>query len=260
MTTYIQSGYSPDPALTHARIGYQNLTYGLTPTASSSATGYPAVAATYPTTFEAWKPTSTTSTWTVNLGSAKAVDFVGIVGDMAGCTIAIQRSSNGTTWTTVDTRTGITDRINMFLFSSVTYQYWRLSITVAIPTIAVVYIGKALAMQRRLYQGHSPVTLSRSTELYTNESDGGQYLGRSIIRKGAATSCQWSHLKAAWYRSDFDPFVKAARTQPFFIAWRPADYQAELGFVWTDGDIQPTNSGPRDFMSVGVNFLGLINE
>jgi hypothetical protein len=121
-------------------------------------------------------------------------------------------------------------------------------------------MGQALTMQRRIYQGHTPLTLSRDTELSNNVSEGGQYLGRSIIRKGASTSAQWTHLNASWYRANFDPFVKSARTNPFFIGWRPLQYPNELGFVWTDSDIAPQNTGPRDFMSVGVNFRGLINE
>jgi hypothetical protein len=257
---YIQSGYSPTPDLKHARIGWQNLTFGRTPTASSSAVGFPAIAATYPTTFEFWKPTSTTSTWTVDLVTSPTVDFIGLVGDMNGCTVAVQSSTNNSTWTTRDTRTGITDRINMFLISPIVARYWRLSITVAIPSIAVVYIGQALAMQRMIYQGHTPLTLSRTTELSNNMSEGGQYLGRSIIRKGAQTGFGWSHLKADWYRSNFDPFVKSARTMPFFIAWRPSQYPSELGFVWVDGDIAPSNTGPRDFMAVDMNVMGLINE
>jgi len=257
---YLQSGFAPDPDLNHARIGYQNLAFGLTPTASSAATGHPAIAATYPTTFEFWQPTALPATWAVDLGSAKAVDYLGMVGDMEGCTVALQSSTDNSTWTTQETRTGLTDRINLFLIAPVTARYWRLSITVAIPRLAVAYIGQTLAMQRKIYQGHTPLTLSRETELSNNMSEGGQYLGRSIIRKGASTSTDWQHLKAAWYRANFDPFVKSAREYPFFIGWRPQQYPSELGFVWTGGDIAPDNSGPRDFMSVGMTFRGLINE
>lgn len=257
---YIQSGLSPTPDLNHARIGYQNLTYGLTPTASTSAAGHPATAATYPTTFEYWTPTALPATWSVDLGSAKAVDYLGMVGDMNGCTVALQSSTDNSTWTTQETRTGLTDRINLFLISSVTARYWRLSVSVAFPLLSVVYLGQALAMQRKIYQGHTPLTLSRETELSNNMSEGGQYLGRSIIRKGASTSTEWQHLKADWYRANFDPFVKSARTAPFFIGWRPQQYPAELGFVWTGGDISPSITGPRDFMSVGMSFQGLINE
>jgi hypothetical protein len=261
---YIQTGLAPDPDLNHARIGYENLAFGLTPTASSAATGHPAIAATYPTTYEFWQPTALPATWAVDLGSAKAVDYLGMVGDMEGCTVALQSSVETPmgegSWTTQETRTSLTDRINLFLIAPVTARFWRLSISVAIPRLAVIYIGQALAMQRKIYQGHTPLTLSRETELSNNMSEGGQYLGRSIIRKGASTSADWQHLKAAWYRANFDPFVKSAREHPFFIGWRPEQYPAELGFVWTGGDIAPDNSGPRDFMSVGMSFRGLINE
>jgi hypothetical protein len=257
---YIQTGYNPTPDLNHARIGYDNLAFGLTPTASTSAAGHPAISATYPTTFEFWTPTALPATWAVDFGTAKEIDFFGLVGDMNGCTITIESSTNNSTWTAQDTRTAITDRINMFLFAPVTARYWRLSVSVAIPLLAVAYIGKTLAMQRKIYQGHTPLTLSRETELSNNTSEGGQYLGRSIIRKGASTSTDWQHLKADWYRANFDPFVKSAREYPFFIGWRPQQYPKELGFVWTGGDISPQITGPRDFMSVSMTFRGLINE
>jgi hypothetical protein len=251
--------FSVEP-LNHALIGWQNLAFGITPTASSSATGKPAIAAAYPTTFEYWQPTALPATWAVDLGSAQAVDYFGLVGDMNGATVALQSSTNNSTWTTQQTQSGLTDRINMFLFLPVTARYWRLYITGSLPSIAVVYIGKALAMQRKIYQGHSPLTLSRDTELSNNVSDGGQYLGRSIIRQGASTSFGWQHLKADWYRANFDPFVQAARVAPFFIAWRPEQYPSEMGFVWTGNDIKPANTGPRDFMGVDMTVRGLINE
>lgn len=257
---YIASGYAPTPDLNHARIGYQNLVFGRTPTASSASTGYPAVAAAYPTTFEYWQPSTVPATWTVDLGSAQAVDYCGLVGNLNGSTIAVQSSPDNSTWTTLATIGPTTDRINMGLFAEVSARYWRLSVTNFAPQIAVVYLGKALAMQRKIYQGHTPLTLSRDTELSNNVSDTGQWLGRSIIRRGAQTSASWQHLKADWYRANFDPFVKAARKEPFFIGWRPQQYPAEVGYVWTGGDIRPSNTGPRDFMSVDMSFQGLINE
>jgi hypothetical protein len=32
-----------------------------------------------------------------------------------------------------------------------------------------------------------------------------------------------------------------------------------MGFVWTDGDIAPTNSGPKDYMSVDLQMRGIYN-
>lgn len=259
MSVIIQSAYAPDPALTHARIGYGSIAYGKTPIASSAVTGFPAIAATYPTTYEFWQPSAVPATWTIDNGLAVSCDCVGLVGDFGGAGVAVQTSPDGTTWTTQVSGT-LTDRINMLLFAAVSARYWRLEFTTVVPKVAVAYICKALAMQRRIYQGHSPLTLSRTTEFNTNMSEGGQYVGRSIVRMGASTEASWQHLKADWYRTNFDPFVKDARTAPFFFAWRPSKYPNELGFVWVDGDIQPTNSGPKDFMNVSLNMKGLINE
>lgn len=256
---FIQSGYSPTPDLYHSRIGIQNIVQGKTPTASSAATGYPAIAATYPTTYEFWKPSALPATWAIDNGTAVACDYFGLVGDFNGAAIEVQSSTDNSTWVTQASGSP-TDRVAMFLFASVTARYWRVRATTAIPSIAVVYIGASLAMQRRIYQGHTPLTLSRITETTQNTSETGQYLGRSIIRKGLQTSCEYQHLTADWYRANFDPFVEAAREVPFFYAWRPVQYPNELGFVWTTGDIRPTNTGPRNFMSVSFRVTGIANE
>jgi hypothetical protein len=258
MSVIIQPSYSPATELTHARIGYESIAYGKTPTASTSAAGYPAIAATYPTTYEFWKPTAVPATWAIDNAVAVACDYVGLVGDFNGGIVDVQSSNDGGTWIT-QVSGQITGRVTMFLFQPVTAQYWRIQVSNQIPSVSVVYIGQALAMQRRIYQGHSPLTLSRNTELTNNISEGGQYLGRSIVRQGVATDAAWSHLQADWYRENFDPFVRSARTMPFFFAWRPSQFGQELGFVWTDGDIQPQNTGPRDYMSVSLNMRGVYN-
>ena len=94
----------------------------------------------------------------------------------------------------------------------------------------------------------------------SHDLEGGQWLGRSIIRKGVTTSYQWRHLKAAWYRQYFDPFVKSARTTPFFIAWRPETYPNEVAYAWAKSDIRPSNMGIRDFMEVTLSVEGLTDE
>jgi hypothetical protein len=92
-----------------------------------------------------------------------------------------------------------------------------------------------------------------------NKSERGQWLGRSIIRGGSAGSWSWRHLKADWYRTYFDPFVESARTQPFFIAWRPETYPV-AAYCWTEGDITPSNMGVKDFMQVTLEAEGLAIE
>ena len=80
--------------------------------------------------------------------------------------------------------------------------------------------------------------------------------GSSVVRKGYQNDYAWRHLNPVWYRENFDPFVKAAVTAPFFIAWRPEGYADEVVYGWTQGDITPDNSGPAGFMGVSMSVTG----
>jgi hypothetical protein len=145
----------------------------------------------------------------------------------------------------------------MIFFATVSARYWRLKVVSTVqPILGVWYVGETLAMQRGLYGGHSPITLSRTTVVRATKSEGGQFLGRYIVRAGVRTSAQWSNLTASWYRENFDPFVEAAREYPFFFAWRPSQYPEEIGFCWMDGDVAPRNQGQRNYMSVGIDMDG----
>jgi hypothetical protein len=242
--------------LTHSRIGYASIARWKTPVASSSVAGYPASNANTFTTYEYWRPIQTPATWGIDAGDLADADYVGIVGEIVGCSIAAEYSLDNVTWFTA-VEFVAAGRVAMGLFEKRSARHWRVKFTGNIPNVSVIYIGVALAMQRPIYVGHSPVTLSRTTETTTNISDRGQYLGRSIVRTGSATTAEFQHLRSDWYRANFDPFVKAARVQPFFFAWRPATFPSEVGFVWTGDDIKPSNTGPRDFMSVSFSMSGI---
>jgi hypothetical protein len=247
---------SAETPLRNSRIGYQSITFGKTPTASSTEGGFSALAPTYPTTYEYWKPSAIPATWAIDNTTEAVCDYAGVVGDIEGTTIQVQSSDDGTTWVT-QVEGVATKKVAMFLFEEVGARYWRLRFVNNAPKVSVIYIGKALTMQRSIYAGHTPITLSRSTTYDNTLSENGQFLGRSIIRGGVATGASYQHLTADWYRANFDPFVKAARERPFFFAWRPNQYPEEVGYVWTSGDIQPQNTGPRDFMSVSLSMTGI---
>lgn len=242
--------------LRNSRIGYASITFDKTPVASSTEAGFSALAPTYPTTYEYWKPSAMPATWAIDNSTEATCDYAGVTGDIEGTTIQVQSSDDNSTWTT-QVEGVATKKVAMFLFEEVTARYWRLRFVNGSPRVSVIYIGKALTMQRSIYAGHTPITLSRRTEYSNTLSESGQYLGRSIIRGGVETSAAYQHLTADWYRANFDPFVRAAQVRPFFFAWRPVPYPQEVGFVWTSGDIRPQNTGPRDFMSVSFNMTGI---
>jgi len=242
--------------LNHARIGWQTITRDAILTVSSETAGFPGAALSNPMTYERWRPASVPAWAAWDAGAPVEIDYIGIASHTlgsSGATFAIEYSDDNATWTTLETVQPADDRAIMMLFPPVTARYWVIRIYDAVPSVGVVYIGRVLEMQRGLYGGHSPGTLSRQTDIMPNRSEGGQFLGRSIIREGYATSYDWDNLTAAWYRQWFDPFVESARKYPFFIAWYPLKFPSEVLYAWCNDDIRPRNQGVRDLMSVGFS-------
>jgi hypothetical protein len=255
----IQDAFDPAVPLTHSRIGIDNIARTGTVSASSEAAGFPAIAAANPLTYEFWKPTAFPAWWRVDAGAAVTVDYVGIAAHnlgTIGSTVEVQSSDDNSTWTTVDSHTPTSDSPIMFLFAPVSARYWRITVA-GEAVIGAVYIGKVIEMQRAAYAGINPIDLSRRTVIRPNVSENGQWLGRSIIRQGNATSVTFRHLTFDWYKVNFDTFVKAARQYPFFFAWRPDAYPDSVGYVWTDTDIVPTTMGIRKFLEVGISMEGI---
>ena len=260
----IQTGFNPTIPLSHSRIGHQSYTRTGTVTASSAAVDFPADAPLNELTYEFWRPTALPATWDLDVGSEVDVNYFGIAAHTlgsSGCTISIQSSEDNTTWDVIDTLTPTDNSPIMFLFESVTAQYYRLAIAgSSIPSIGVIYIGTVLEMLRPCYAGLTPISLSRDSVIRPNRSEGGQWLGRSVIRSGSSMSVNYSNLENGWTRSTFRDFINDAVIYPFFFAWRPDNYPEDVGYVWVSEDIKPSNSGTRDLMNVSIQMSGLSIE
>jgi hypothetical protein len=259
----VQDDFDPIVPLTHSRIGIHSIGRTGTVSASSAAAGFPASAAANPLTYEFWKPTAVPGWWRVDAGAPVTVDYVGIAAHnlaTAASTVTVQSSDDNDTWVDVDSHTPTSDAPIMFLFAPTTARYWRVVVTGNTPTVGVIYIGAVLEMQRAAFAGINPIDLTRRTTIRPNVSEGGQWLGRSVIREGSATAVSFRHLTFDWYRTNFDPFVEDARSYPFFFAWRPEGYEHSVGYVWTTSDIAPTTMGIKDYLRVSLDMEGLSLE
>jgi hypothetical protein len=127
----------------------------------------------------------------------------------------------------------------------------------AAPQAAVVYVGRLLVCQRRIYVGHTPIPFGRRTQVVSGMSESGNYLGRIITGGSLASSVSFENLTPAWYRANFDPFFLAARSVPFFWGWRPQQYPREAGFAWLTNDPAPSNSRANGMMSVEFEIGGV---
>ena len=255
---------SPDENNPH--IGYQNWVRGRDAddlfATSEVATG-PKDAILRPDTAEYWQGDTLPAIIRVDFGQARSVDYVGIAGHTigsSGASVLIEHSPDNSVWTQFgSTAAPAGDAPLLFLDESISRRFWRVTFngSADVPKMAVLYIGEILVVQRSIYGGHSPAILSRDTKLNQNMSDGGQFLGQYIRRRGINGKISLNNLTAGWYREHFDPFVQAAREFPFFVAWRPVDYPQEVAYGWTDKNITPTNIGKKDFMQVSFDFKGV---
>lgn len=238
--------------------GYENIALTATSVVfSSQQSNFTGQMALNPLTYEGWKPQTMPAYCQIDNGTVKAVDYFAIAGrGLVGLTVTAQHSSDGVTWTDIDDYT-LTQNVFIIKFATVTARYFKFVLSGAtVPFIISAYFGKALVMPLTIYGGHTPAALARQSVIRPATSEGGQWLGRTVIRQAYKTSVDFKHLHADWYRENFDPFVLAARDRPFFFAWRPNDYPYEVVYGWTEKDIIPSNTGKKDFMSVGFDITG----
>jgi len=263
-------------SLKNARIGYQTWLRGLEASAvtvSSETTDGPKDMPLHEDTATYWEPSAMPATWEVDFGGPEAMDYVGLAGHSFGTdsTAVLVETSTGATvgspsvqvWTTfASSLSPANDDPILFLDTSIVARYVRITLTGSTaPKLAVVYAGEILAMSEPIRGGgHAPLNMMRSTVLHQSLSNGGQFLGQEFRRMGVTGKASFENLDPAWYRSTFDPFVKAARRYPYFFAWRPEQYPLELGYVWTDADISPSYMGQLDWMQVQWKMTGIGNE
>jgi hypothetical protein len=127
----------------------------------------------------------------------------------------------------------------------------------AVPEAAVVYVGKLLVLPRNIWQGHTPLKYARKTRIVNGRSESGNFLGRIMLGETRESEAQLSLIDPDTYRSDLEPFIAAAQTQPFFFAWRPATYPREVGYAWMMGDPRPLNAPQHGLTEITLPMQGI---
>ncbi|AIM40725.1 hypothetical protein N22_023 [Idiomarinaceae phage 1N2-2] len=244
--TSIPDNLEPPFPLNHARILYDNLLADSDTTSAGRLT-------LSPNTYER-AISSGAGSITYTMPQNRNIDCVAIgAGSWVGVEAQIQTSNTvGGSFVTRATVTPDNNRPIIAIFNSVSVRRVRV-IFAGVVTVGVVSAGIALQMQRPIFGGHNPITMSRQTEYQSRRSESGNFVSRNIIREGLNGQYEWSNLTDNWVRQYFDPFILSARKLPFFIAWRPEDYPDEVAYAWTTGDISPNNIGTRNLMSVSMD-------
>ena len=262
--TLSTSGYTvgANQPLTHARILWSPATGAVT------ADGTGGALAANDFTFQRWAAGATPSNWTLVTPSDANVDTVFIAAHNLGtdgATVLIQTAATvGGSFTTRATITPTHNGTIAAMFNNAGAPYVvrevRISITggSGAASVGIIRFGEALQMQQPVYGGVQPIGLSRLVETRHAMSETGQWLGRTIQRQARRTQMPWTHLNAAWYRDNFEPFSLALPQTPFGLIQNPARMPESVAWCWTDETPAPANMGIKDYMQVSLGITGFL--
>lgn len=240
-----------DFPLNHARIGYDNM---LTDTSAvNDPTG--ALNLLSPATYDRWRPGS--NSLVLLTGDAQECNYIGIAAHNLfsdGASLAIRVSNGGASFIYVYQQAPTSDGAIFIRFDTAVYDRVEINITGSTnPEIGVVFMGLELEMMRPIFSGHRPSILSATDKTTPQMSDGGQFLGKQIVRQGYATSADFQHLTDEWYRDKFQPFVEHAKTRPYFWAWNLLESPDDVVYGWTNDNISPSYMGIRNWLEVSFS-------
>jgi hypothetical protein len=251
-------------------IGYEQLATIANVTATSEDADNPVTNVCNPATNLVWLSGSTSTQYiTVVHDRVDPIDYVGIAEHnlgSTGCTVSVEGYSeldefDAPIWVElVEGALLADDQPAVFRFEPQSLIGVRIKMVPdgEEPSIAVVYVGKLLVLPRPIYEGHTPITLGRSAQVTNGRTERGKFLGRIVTQESVSTSVQLPHLPRGWYRTHMKPFTEFAIDNPFFFAWRPQEFPAEVGYAWLTADPRPSNSRLEGFVEVELSLSGIV--
>lgn len=222
-------------------IGYHNLLEEGYVGASSEASGFPVENAYDWRPYDFWKAndSAASSHWIrLDLFSAKAADYFMLHAyNLDGGTVVLQHSDDDAAYTDAFAALSGTGAVLFKTFVSASHRYWRVLFTGVEPTAGVIAFGRRLTLADQM-EGFTPPEFARDVELLTNQSVTGNFLGQSVLRRGAEFSIEAFLMTPAFARTDWLPFMNHAEAKPFGIQWSDLN-PTENAFVWAK-DIEDT--------------------
>lgn len=246
-------------------VGYKNLVSPATLTADGEDASFPVENAASQLTSLRWVGADNSEQYlTIDTDGLGDVDYLAVARHNFG-TEQIEVVPEGKV-TSMDSYSELTDSLLpgddspiLFRFDKSGYFSVRLKMSSGsgAPFVGIIFVGELLVVQRRIYVGHTPIHMGLVTRTQNNRSQSGEFLGQVITNEIFDTEAVFRNLTPSWYRANFQPFVEAAKTSPFFFAWRPGDYPLEVGLVTFADDPTPENSRANGMMDVTLQMTGL---
>ena len=192
-------------------IGYQNLVTAVNVSATTEASGSPASNLANPSTNLRWQASEQSPPAdefiTLDLSTNEDVDYIAIArhnlhtGQIAASVDVLDESTSPASWVELVSPVLLpNDGPALFQFTpqAITQIRLRLQAGLAAPFVAVLYAGKLLQLQRRIYVGHTPINFGRQTKVVTGKSESGDFLGRIVLSEMVQSSFDLQNLTPSW--------------------------------------------------------------
>lgn len=240
------------------RIGYTNFFRDGTVTASSADSDHPKELAYDGLTYDAWESTGAATEWLQTQVTSQSGDYFAIAAHtLVGCQVTPQHSPDGSAWTDIETAYTVPDnRPIVWEFTSISKPYWRLLITSApgVVSIGAIHVGLKLSMAYGLPLGWAPPELNEDI-VYTNPiSEGGQSLGRSVVRRGVQTMVSADPVSFTFARVDWLAFLEVAHRYAVFFWWT---YLGKAEIVYGGIDKPQGKFSREQDVAVSFNIAGI---
>lgn len=240
------------------RIGYKNLFREGVVNASSQDSDHPKELAYDGFTYDAWRSTGAASEWIQTQVTSQNSDYMAIAAHtLAGCTVTPQRSSDGSSWTDLESAYVVPDnRPIVWEYTSVAATYKRLLIANApgVVSIGAIHCGLKTSMLKGLSVGFEPPDLNERVTYGSARSEGGQSLGRNIVRRGVQASVPTNPVTFTWAREDWLSFIESARQYAVFFWW---SYLGKTEIVYGEIDEESARFATPQEVSTRFRITGI---
>jgi len=181
-------------------------------------------------------------------------------------TVEAQTSPDGSAWTTLGSQVtpadGDFDTLYQIHGSIVQVDFFRLLITGAevAPFLSNLFFGLSTKLFGSPETGWVPPSVAFNDKLITNVSDGGNFVGRSLIRKAMRTSFNISVVEANFALNDWKTVLEAVQEHAFYFSWDSVNFPTDVAFCWTDRGVQgPSFTSPKH-MSTRLSFDAIVSS
>lgn len=262
---FVLADSTPDFPVTadHPVIGWHNIVTTTNIVADEEDPNYPASNLANPATHEEWRSDTTGEQYlTVTTDYVDDIDYVGIARHNFGSEAIPVTILDAADNVLVEETVLPDDSPALFRFTAASQSIVKIKLGATdgqLPRAAVVYVGKLLVLERKIYVGHTPMTQARKRQIQNGRSETGNFLGRIELGAWRESVIPLSLLSPEWYR-DYggDEFLADGVDAPFFFGWRPESYPYEVGYCWLTDDPMPVPTGPSNHIAFDLKVGGIV--